>query len=191
VKDPKLVTKEMRRDAKTINFGLLYGLSAFGLSERIESMSRADAAAFIKRYFEAFPKIQKYMDIVTEETHKKGYVENELGRKRYLPEINSSQHMIRAAAERAAINMPVQSLEADIMKIAMNRIAEQFDIRSAELKMILQVHDELVFEVQEDKVMQFAKEIHAIMEGAYKLSVPLTAEVKIGKRWGDMEEIKV
>lgn len=99
--------------------------------------------------------------------------------------------MIRAAAERAAINMPVQSLEADIMKIAMNRIAEQFDIRSAELKMILQVHDELVFEVQEDKVMQFAKEIHAIMEGAYKLSVPLTAEVKIGKRWGDMEEIKV
>jgi DNA polymerase-1 len=189
--DPKLVTKEMRRDAKTINFGLLYGLSAFGLSERIENMTRADAAAFIKRYFEAFPKVQKFMDAVAEETHKKGYVENELGRKRYLPEINSSQHMIRAAAERAAINMPVQSLEADIMKIAMNRIAEQFDIRSPELRMILQVHDELVFEVQEEKVMQFAKEIHAIMEGAYHLNVPLIAEVKIGKRWGDMEEIEV
>ncbi len=191
LEDPKQVTKEMRRDAKTINFGVLYGVSSFGLSERIESMSRADAGAFIKRYFEAFPKVDSFLKEVIAEAHKKGYVENELGRKRYMPEINSSQHMIRAGAERAAINMPVQSLAADIMKIAMNHIAEQFDIRSKELKMILQVHDELVFEVQEDKVKQFAKEIHTIMERAYPLKVPLVAEVKIGKRWGDMQRAEI
>ena len=191
LKDPKQITKEMRRDAKTINFGVLYGVSSFGLSERIESMSRADAGTFIKKYFEAFPKVDKYLTDVIAQTHKDGFVINELGRKRYMPEINSSQHMVRMGAERAAINMPIQSLAADIMKIAMNRIGEQFDIRSEELKMILQVHDELVFEVQEDKVERFAKEIHAIMESAYKLTVPLVAEVKVGKRWGDMQGIEV
>jgi DNA polymerase-1 len=188
LKDPKLVTKEMRRDAKTINFGLLYGLSAFGLSERIESLNRAEAAAFIRRYFEAFPKVDAFMAEVAAETHRNGFVKNELGRKRYMPEINSSQHMVRAAAERAAINMPVQSLEADIMKIAMNNISDRFDIRSEEFKMLLQVHDELVFEVRDDRVDFYAKEVHAIMESAYKLSVPLIAEIKTGQNWGEMVE---
>jgi DNA polymerase-1 len=191
LKDPKLVTKEMRRDAKTINFGLLYGLSAFGLSERIESLNRAEAAAFIRRYFEAFPKVDAFMAEVAAETHRNGFVQNELGRKRYMPEINSSQHMVRAAAERAAINMPVQSLEADIMKIAMNNIAECFDIRSEEFKMLLQVHDELVFEVRDDRVDYYAKEVHTIMESAYKLSVPLIAEIKIGQNWGEMKELLI
>lgn len=187
LKDPSQVTKEMRRDAKTINFGVLYGVSSFGLSERIESMSRADAAQFIKRYFEAFPKVDAFLKQIIATTHKTGYVANELGRKRYMPEINSSMHMVRAGAERAAINMPIQSLAADIMKIAMNDIAAKFDIRSKELKMILQVHDELVFEVDDDKVEKYAPQLHAIMESAYKLTVPLVAETKVGQSWGDMK----
>ncbi|MBU6447513.1 DNA polymerase I [Patescibacteria group bacterium] len=187
-KDPKKITKEMRRDAKTINFGVLYGVSSFGLSERVD-MSRGEAADFIKKYYGVFAGVKKYLEKVIEQTREKGYVENELGRRRYIPEINSSQFQIRSAAERAAINMPVQSLAADIIKIAMNRIAGEIDIQSGDIKLLLQVHDELVFEVRENKVAEYAKKIKQMMQDAYNLEVPLLAEAKAGQNWTDMEAV--
>lgn len=188
IKDPTKVTKEMRRDAKTINFGVLYGVSSFGLSERVD-MSRGEAADFIKKYYEVFAGVKKYLEKVVEKTRENGYVENELGRRRYLPEINSSQFQVRAGAERAAINMPVQSLAADIIKIAMNKIAEEIGIQSDDIRLLLQVHDELVFEVREEHVLEYAKKIKQIMQDAYKLEVPLVAEAKAGDNWAEMTKI--
>ncbi len=188
ITDPAKITKEMRRDAKTINFGVLYGVSSFGLSERVD-MSRGEAADFIKKYYQVFSGVKEYLSEVIAQTRKNGYVENELGRRRYLPEINSSQFQVRSGAERAAINMPVQSLAADIIKIAMNTIAMQTDIQSQEFKLLLQVHDELVFEVIENKVAEYAEKIKSAMQGAYKLTVPLLVEAKSGDNWAEMREI--
>jgi DNA polymerase-1 len=185
IDDPTKITKEMRRDAKTINFGVLYGVSSFGLSERV-AMNRAEAAEFIKKYFQAFSSVDKFLKEVIEETKKKGYVENEIGRKRYMPEINSSQFMVRAGAERAAINMPIQSLAADILKIAMENIKKEIDIQSDEIKMLLQVHDELIFEVKKGTEEKYAKQIKEIMQNAYKLKVPIVAESKVGPNWGEL-----
>ncbi len=186
INDPSKITKEMRRDAKTINFGVLYGVSSFGLSERVD-MNRAEAAEFIKKYFKSFSGVKKFLDDVIEETKKKGYVINELGRKRYMPEINSSQFMVRAGAERAAINMPIQSLAADVLKIAMMNITKEIDIQSEEIKMLLQVHDELVFEVKEGTEEKYAERIKKIMQEAYELKVPIIAESKVGDNWGEMK----
>lgn len=180
ISDPSKITKEMRRDAKTINFGVLYGVSSFGLSERVD-MSRQEAAEFIKKYFQAFPAVKKYLDDIISQTREKGYVQNELGRRRIIPEINSSQFQIRSAAERAAINMPIQSLAADIVKIAMNNISKIMDVQSEDIKLLLQIHDELVFEVKEDRAEMFGLQIKEIMQNAYKLKVPLVADVKISK----------
>ncbi len=185
--DPKDVTKEMRRDAKTINFGILYGLSSFGLSERI-SMSRAEAGDFIKKYFKVYPQVELLLKQIVDDTHRLGYAENELGRRRYFPEINSSTFMVRSAAERAAMNMPIQSLEADIVKIAMINIAAAMDVQSKDCKMLLQVHDALVFEVVDAKLDEYAAKLKKIMESAYKLRVPLTVEVSTGPNWGDLKE---
>lgn len=189
ITDPSKITKEMRRDAKTINFSVLYGVSSFGLSARVD-MSRSEAGDFIKKYFQVFSGVDKFLKSVLEQARKTGYTENELGRKRFLPELNSSQFFIRAGAERAAINMPLQSLAADIIKIAMHNIEKEIDIQSEEIKMLLQVHDELVFEVREDAVSKYAGQIKDIMEKAYKLKVPLVAEAKVGQNWGDMEKVK-
>jgi len=186
VKRPEDVTKDMRRDAKTVNFGILYGVSSFGLSERVD-MTRAEAGDFIKRYFQAFPAVDTYLKKVINETRLTGYVENELGRKRYLPEINSSQFQVRAGAERAAINMPMQSLAADIIKIAMEKIAAEISIQSEDLRLLLQVHDELVFEIRNDLVERYAPRIKQIMEDSYKLIVPLEAEIKVGQNWAEMQ----
>ena len=188
LKDPSEVTKEMRRAAKTINFGILYGVSSFGLSERVD-MTRAEAGDFIKKYFKAFPAVDICLKQIIAEARKTGFVENELGRKRYLPEINSSQFQVRAGAERAAINMPMQSLAADIIKIAMNNIAREIPIQSDEIKLLLQVHDELVFEIKNAAVEKYALQIKAIMENAYKLKVPLEAEIKTGDNWGEMQNL--
>ncbi|MDB4939716.1 MAG: polA [Candidatus Doudnabacteria bacterium] len=185
IRDASKITKEMRRDAKTINFGVLYGVSSFGLSERV-AMNRAEAADFIKKYFQRFPSVEKYLKVVIEEAKKSGYVINEAGRKLYMPELNSSQFMVRAAAERAAINMPIQSLAADILKIAMQNVVKEINIQSEEIKLLLQVHDELVFEVKKGTEEKYAKQIKEIMQNAYKLNVPLVAESKVGQNWGEM-----
>lgn len=189
------VTKDMRRDAKTINFGILYGLSSFGLSSRIGEVSRVEAKEFIAKYFAAYPAVEQYIEQIKLQVNEEGFVRNELGRIRRFPEIKSSQFFIRAAAERAAVNFPIQSLAADVIKVAMINIHKELSpaplALSPEIKMLLQVHDELVFEVAEDKVEHWAKKLIPLMENAIKLSVPVRVEAKVGDNWGEMEKLKL
>jgi DNA polymerase-1 len=183
------VGKEERRYAKIINFGVLYGLSAYGFTQQVPGVSREKAQAFIDKYFLTYQGVAKYVEEIVKAAHKTGLVANELGRKRYLPEINSSQFPVRAGAERAAINTPVQSLAADIIKVAMINIAREIGVENPECRMLLQVHDELVFEVVEDRVEYYAQKIKALMENAIALSVPVVVEAKAGKNWGEMEKL--
>ena len=188
------VTKDMRRDAKTINFGILYGLSSFGLSSRIGEVTRAEAKEFIAKYFAAYPAVESYIEQIKLQVNQEAFVKNELGRLRKFPEIRSSQFFIRAAAERAAVNFPIQSLAADVIKVAMinihRHIGESENWKSG-IKMLLQVHDELVFEVREDKVDEWAKKLIPLMEEAIKLSVPIKVEAKVGDNWGEMEALTI
>ncbi len=186
---PGEVTDDMRRDAKTINFGILYGLSSFGLASRIGVVSRSDAKEFIDKYFEEYPDVQMYLEKIKAEVNEKGYIRHELGRIRKFPEIRSSQFFVRAAAERAAVNFPIQGLQADVLKIAMINIFKELEGKNDEIRMLLQVHDELVFEVKESEVEKWIKKIKPLMEGAYKLTVPVIAEAKVGDNWGEMEKI--
>lgn len=185
------ITKDMRRDAKTINFGILYGLSSFGLSSRIGEVSMAEAKDFIAKYFSAYPQVKYYIDQVKAEVNKNAAVKNLLGRVRKFPEIRSSQYFIRSAAERAAVNFPIQSLEADIIKVAMINIHKELKDKGDEIRLLLQVHDELVFEVKDDKVEHYAKFLKPIMEDAIKLSIPVVVEAKVGNNWGDMEDLSL
>lgn len=181
------VTKDMRRDAKTINFGILYGVSSFGLSSRIQEMSRAEAKQFIERYFAAYPKVEAYVEQIKLQVREEGFVRNELGRIRRFPEAQSSQYPVRAAAERAAVNFPIQSLAADVMKVAMVNAYRETSGKAEDIQMLLQVHDELVFEVREDLVEAYAKRLIPVMENALTLSVPVEVEAKAGPNWGEME----
>ena len=177
------VTGEQRRNAKAINFGLIYGMSEFGLSNQL-GISRADAKQYMEAYFNRYPNVLQFMTDIKAKAAEKGYVETLLGRRLYLPEIKSSNAMRRKAAERVAINAPMQGTAADIIKIAMigiDRVIQHSD----EIKMIMQVHDELVFEVREDKVEHYSALIKAEMEKAIQLSVPLIAEVGIGDNWDE------
>ena len=186
------VTPDMRRDAKTINFGILYGLSSFGLSSRIGEVSRAEAKEFIAKYFAAYPAVEQYIEQIKLQVNEEGFVRNEIGRIRKFPEIKSSQFFIRAAAERAAVNFPIQSLAADVIKVAMINIDKEIEkLGNKEIRMLLQVHDELVFEVVEDKVEEWAKKLILMMENAIKLSVPVKVEAKVGDNWGEMEKLKI
>lgn len=187
---PGEVTDDMRRDAKTINFGVLYGLSSFGLASRIGEVSRSGAKEFIDKYFEQYPDVQMFLENIKAEVNEKGYIRHELGRIRKFPEIRSSQFFIRAAAERAAINFPIQGLQADVLKIAMINIFKEINGKEDEIKMLMQVHDELVFEVKESEVEKWVKKIKPMMEDAVKLSVPVIAEAKVGDNWGEMTKVK-
>ena len=180
------VTANQRRDAKTINFSVLYGVSAFGLSSR-SNMNRAEAAEHIKNYYEAFAELKKYIDGLIKEVHEKKSVRNPLGRVRYFPEIDAPNFAIRGAAERAAVNMPIQSLAADIIKLAMIQIEKEIP----ESRMLLSVHDELVFEVKKNEVDKFAPQIKKIMESVYRLKVPLVVDAKVGTNWSEMEKLKI
>jgi DNA polymerase-1 len=184
------LTPDMRRDAKTINFGILYGLSSFGLSSRIGEVGLSEAKQFIEAYFSAYPQVKAYIDSIKKEVNETGVVKNPLGRMRKFPEIKSSQFFVRAAAERAAINFPIQSLAADIIKVAMVNVQKLIDGNEDEVTMLLQVHDELVFEVRNDKVKDWTDKIKPIMEQAIKLSVPITVEAKVGDNWGEMEKLE-
>ncbi|MCL2219189.1 MAG: DNA polymerase I [Chitinispirillia bacterium] len=179
---PEMVTPEMRRAAKTINFGLMYGMGPINLSKQL-GVSFADAKRFIEAYFDQFPSIRKYIDSSMQSAHDLGYAETLLGRKRYLPEINSSNRMIREAAERTAINTPVQGTAADIIKIAMIRVHGKMG-QWPGAKMLLQVHDELVFEVPEGIAVDFARWVSGEMGSAYQLKVPLKVEAGVGRHWG-------
>jgi len=189
------VTPDMRRDAKTINFGILYGLSSFGLSNRIGEISRAEAKEYIHKYFQAYPGVAKYIEEVKAEVNKTGVVRNQLGRRRAFPEMRTGNWQVRAAVERAAVNFPIQSLAADVIKIAMLNIHKELSAfsrhQTAECRMLLQVHDELVFEVKDDQVESWAKKLMPMMEEAIKLSVPVRVEGKAGKNWGEMTHLKI
>ena len=177
------VSSEQRRRAKAINFGLIYGMSAFGLAKQLE-ISRAEAQEYIDIYFNRYPSVKEYMATAKEFAKQNGYVETILGRRLYLPEINSKNIMQRNAAERAAINAPMQGTAADIIKKAMidvnTMILQEYN---SEVKMVIQVHDELVFEVKKTKLEEIAEKIKAIMEAAVKLSVPLKVNVDAGESW--------
>ncbi|APC92295.1 MULTISPECIES: DNA polymerase I [Francisella] len=177
------VSSEQRRRAKAINFGLIYGMSAFGLAKQLE-IPRAEAQEYIDIYFNRYPSVKEYMFSAKEFAKQKGYVETILGRRLYLPEINSKNVMQRNAAERAAINAPMQGTAADIIKKAMievnTMISQEYN---NEVKMVMQVHDELVFEVKRTKLEKVAAKIKVIMEAAVKLSVPLEVNVDAGENW--------
>ncbi|HIE17395.1 MAG TPA: DNA polymerase I, partial [Dehalococcoidia bacterium] len=182
---PDRVTSEMRRVAKTVNFGVIYGMSDYGL-EQATDFSREEAAQFIAAYFEKYPKVKEYIEATKIQARELGYVQTVMGRKRYIPEINSTNRQVREAAERMAINMPVQGTSADIIKIAMVNLHREMQAKSLRSKMILQVHDELLFEVPPEEIEVMKELVGRIMPQALKLSVPLKIDIKLGKNWGEM-----
>ena len=180
------VTKDMRRFAKTVNFGVIYGMSDYGLEQATE-LSREEAGKFIKAYFEKYPGVRKYLDDTEEKARRDGYVETLLGRRRYIPDINSANRQVREAAERMAINMPVQGTSADIIKVAMINLYREMEKRRLASKMLLQVHDELVFEVPDEELDLMRRLVSDVMDSAVALSVPLKVDTKVGKNWGEMK----
>ena len=177
------VTSEQRRNAKAINFGLIYGMSAFGLSRQL-GIGRADAQSYMDLYFKRYPGVQQFMTDIREKAKAQGYVETLFGRRLYLPDINSSNAMRRKGAERVAINAPMQGTAADIIKRAMIKLDEVI-YHDPDIEMIMQVHDELVFEVRSEKVAFFREQIKQHMETAAELVVPLIVEVGVGQNWDE------
>ena len=188
--DISAVTPEMRRIAKTVNFGVLYGMQAFGLS-RDTGLSRADATAFIEQYWSRLPKVKLYFEETLRKGKSLGYVESLYGRRRAVPGLESTNGQIRLAAERVATNMPLQGTAADIMKIAMIRMHERLAEHRLHARMLLQVHDELVFEVDESELKPTAKLIREVMESAATLTVPLVVDVSCGPNWDEQEELEI
>ncbi len=177
------VTREMRNNAKTVNFGIIYGVSAFGLSQQTD-LSRSESKEIIDNYFKTYPELKAYMDSNIEKAREHGYVETIMGRRRYLPDINSKNHVVRNAAERNAINSPVQGSAADLIKIAMIHIATEMDKRKLKSRMLLQVHDELVFDARNSELEELEDLIIAKMEAAIpNLRAPQKAEVGTGRNW--------
>ena len=176
------VDADMRRKAKTANFGIIYGISAFGLSQRL-NIPRKEAKELIDGYFENFPKIKEFMDAQIEEARNKGYVQTIKGRKRYLSDINSANATVRGMAERNAINAPIQGSAADIIKIAMINIYEKFRAAELQSKMVLQVHDELNFDVFKPELEQVKEIVKKEMEFAVRLDIPLTVEMNSAENW--------
>ena len=176
------VTKEQRSRAKTANFGIIYGISAFGLSQRL-GMTRTDSKALIEEYFINYPKVKEYMNNMIAMAKEKGYVETIYGRKRFLPDINSRNAVVRSFSERNAINAPLQGSAADIIKVAMTNIFRRISAEGLQSKMVLQVHDELVFDVVASEVEQICNIVTAEMENVLKLSIPLLAECGKGNNW--------
>jgi DNA polymerase-1 len=183
---PAEITPDQRRFAKTVNFGVIYGMSDYGLEQATE-FSREEAGKFIRSYFEKYPGVRKYLDETKEKARRDGYVETLLGRRRYIPDINASNRQVREAAERMASNMPVQGTSADIIKVAMINLYRDMKKRKLQSKMLLQVHDELVFEVPNDEMNVLREIVPDIMDAAVRLDVPLKVDTKVGKNWGEMK----
>lgn len=180
------VTKKMRREAKAINFGILYGQGPHGLSQGA-GISYSDAKEFIKKYFSTYPGVQKMIDNFILETIKNNYAITLFGRRRPLPDINSSLPMIKKSAERMAINMPIQGTAADLIKMAMIKIFELIKEKTQDIRLLLQVHDELIFEIKEDKIDYYIVQIKKIMENSIQLLIPIIVEVAIGDNWGELK----
>lgn len=181
-KDISEVTKDERRKAKSANFGIIYGISAFGLAQGLD-IDRHEAKELIDNYFKSFPQVMAFIEQCKENARKKGYAETLMGRRRYLPDINSKNGTVRAFAERNAVNAPIQGTAADIMKLAMVRIYERLKRECLKTKLILQVHDELNFSVPQNERDQVEKLVIEEMQGAYKMAVPLIADCGWGDNW--------
>ena len=182
--DIKDVTKTMRRNAKAVNFGIIYGISTYGLSTDL-GISVKEAKEFIDNYFETYPGIKTYMDNCIKEAHEKGYVKTIMNRKRIIDELNNTNYMIRSMGERMALNTPIQGSSADILKKAMIDINEEFEKNNLKSTMLLQVHDELIFNVLNDELEIVKKLVKEKMENAYKLSIPMEVDINIGNNWYD------
>ncbi|HEV2235439.1 MAG TPA: DNA polymerase, partial [Ktedonobacterales bacterium] len=176
------VTPDQRRLAKTTNFAVLYGQSAFGLAQ-VTGMPRGEAVEFIKNYDETFPLVRQYTRGTLERARGDGYVETLLGRKRFLPDMAQLPPVLRQQAEREAINMPIQGTNADMIKIAMVRLQRELEERGLRARMILQVHDELVLEVPDEEMDATCQLVRAAMEGAMPLKVPVRVDLKAGRNW--------
>ncbi|MFA7688526.1 MAG: DNA polymerase, partial [Bacilli bacterium] len=176
------VTKEMRRRAKAVNFGIIYGISSFGLSENLD-IDVKEAKIFIDKYLDSFPGVKKFMDKSIKTAYEKGYVKTIMNRKRVIDELNNKNIMIKKQGERMALNMPIQGSNADIIKKAMVEIYDKFNQLKLRSKMIIQVHDELIFDVDAKEEAKIRKIVTDIMEHTYKLSVPLKVEVEVGVNW--------
>ena len=176
------VDADQRRAAKAINFGLIYGMSAFGLARQLD-ISRTDAQQYINLYFERYPGVKRYMDSTRLNAKHQGYVETVFGRRLYLPDINSSRYQMRQYAERTAINAPMQGTAADIIKRAMIEADQWLQKDKVDAKVIMQVHDELVLEVKKKDVKKVTEQLTEIMVNAGKLAVPLEVEVGVGDNW--------
>jgi DNA polymerase-1 len=187
-KAPEDINHDERSMAKMVNFGLAYGMSDFGLSSRA-GISRAEAKAFIDNYFATYSGISYYMIRIKELARQQGWVSTLLGRRRFIPELRMSNAALRGAGERMAINMPIQGTAADIIKIAMINLPERLRAAGLGARMLLQVHDELVLEVPRGEVEAAAAILRETMEGALKLDVPLTVDVKVGDDWESMKPL--
>ena len=176
------VSREQRANAKTVNFGIVYGVSAFGLSQQT-NLNRSEAKELIDAYYLTYPKLKAYMNEQIDFARENGFVETVLGRRRYLKDINSQNAVVRGAAERNAVNAPIQGSAADIIKLAMINIHHRLKNESWKSKMLLQVHDELVFDVPNAEVEDLTTMVKEEMENAYSLDVPLVVDVGIGKNW--------
>ena len=176
------VTDLQRRNAKAVNFGIVYGISSFGLSQDL-SISKKEAAEYIERYFETYPKIKTFLDGLVTEAKEKGYVTTMFGRRRPVPELSSSNFMQRSFGERVAMNSPIQGTAADIIKIAMIGVSGELKKRNMKSRLILQVHDELLIEADESEVEEVKAILKDQMEHAAELSVPLIADMHTGRNW--------
>src|SRR3989339_655468 len=184
------ITADERRIAKTVNFGIIYGISPHGLSESLE-INQKQAAYFIKTYLDKYPQVKQYLDLSRQNALKNGYTETLGGEKRYIPELKSKNHFIRSSGERMAINYPIQGSSAEIIKLAMLDIDCEFVRRKlSSSKMILQIHDELVFEVGKEEKDAVIKIVKEKMENVVKLIIPLRVSIKEGINWGEMTEIQ-
>ena len=185
---PEKVTPEMRRLAKTVNFGIIYGLGRTGLAESA-GISKEEAEKFIEKYFKIYHQVKEYIEKLKKEAQEKEYAETLFGRRRYLPEIVSDVQVLKAEAERAAINMPIQGLVADLIKLAMIELDKKLSVFGEAVKMVLQIHDELLFEVKDEKVKEVVKIIKEVMENPpIKLAVPIKVEIRTGKNWGTLKD---
>lgn len=182
VDDASKITPNMRRDAKAVNFGIVYGISDYGLSQNL-NITRKEAKEYIDTYFERFPGVKKFIDDIIREAKDKGYVETLFHRRRYLPEINSKNFNLRSFAERTAMNTPIQGSAADILKMAMIEMNKRIKENNMQATMLLQVHDEVIFEVPEHEIEQLEKLVEEVMENTVKLSVPLKVDSSYGNSW--------
>ncbi len=186
--EEKDITEEMRGVAKRINFAIVYGLTAFGLSRDL-NIALDEAQSFIDAYFSRYPGVRDYIDKQVEFAQKNGFVMTLLGRRRYIPEINDKNNSIREFAKRKAINTPIQGTASDLIKLAMVDIHREIKRKNLKTEMILQIHDELLFDVPEEESEESSGLVRARMENVLKLDVPIRVDIKKGRNWLEMEEV--